>query len=64
MPQIILGIMLSTRSAANFENGEFMAALQDIQAATATKAYPDHLIYKLKLRWMALIFLCKLRVHS
>ena len=27
-----------------------MAALQDIQAAFATKAYPDHLHYKLSLR--------------
>ena len=30
-----------------------MAALQDIHAALATKAYPDHLHYKLSLRWMA-----------
>ena len=28
-----------------------MAALQDIQAAMATKAYPDHLHYKLSLRF-------------
>ena len=29
-----------------------MAALQDIHAALATKAYPDHLHYKLSLRYM------------
>ena len=29
-----------------------MAALQDIHAALATKAYPDHLHYKLSLRLM------------
>ena len=34
-----------------------MAALQDIQAAQATKAYPEHLHYKLSLRWKALVVL-------
>ena len=38
-----------------------MAALQDIQAAMATKAYPDHLHYKLSLRFS---FQCPWKCHE
>ena len=55
--RVFASLIAVIRSAANFEHGEQMAALQDIQAAQATKAYPEHLHYKLSLRWKGLVVL-------
>merc|ERR1719219_2521243 len=45
-----LAMAFANRSAVQFDNGEFQAALQDIGSALAGQSYPSKLRYKLHLR--------------